>query len=267
MRRALVAAVLSALATAAVLATVGFGAANKSSTTKKSSAKGKSSQTTTATKPPPTMKEALAAEEKLRAANQEKLAKSLGVSVDKLQSALDAVKKKNLDQAVKDNRLTAEQRDAILACDKAPLTCDRSNLPAYGFHGGPGHFGGPGGPVPVPGGPGLRHFRGGPAGSDTFVKDLAAELGISRRDGASCRLARPCPVGPLALGQRPVGQNVVAAPAQLGHERLGDAGQLVCRDGDPHRASLAGSAPAAACWHSRPGVSSPWWTRSRSSQT
>ena len=147
MKRALTAAVLSALATAAVLATVGFGAANKSSTTKKSSTKGKSSQTTTATKPPPTMKEALAAEEKQRAANQEKLAKSLGVSVDKLQSALDAVKKKNLDQAVKDNLLTAEQRDAILACDKAPLTCDRSNLPAYGFGGGHGHFGGPGGPV------------------------------------------------------------------------------------------------------------------------
>jgi len=195
MRRALVAAVLSALATAAVLATVGFGAANKSSTTKKSSAKGKSSQTTTATKPPPTMKEALAAEEKLRAANQEKLAKSLGVSVDKLQSALDAVKKKNLDQAVKDNRLTAEQRDAILACDKAPLTCDRSNLPAYGFHGGPGHFGGPGGPVPVPGGPGLRHFRGGPAGSDTFVKDLAAELGISE-DKVTSALKANRPSGP-----------------------------------------------------------------------
>ena len=178
MKRALTAAVLSALATAAVLATVGFGAANKTGTTKKSSAKGKSSQTTTATKPPPTMKEALAAEEKERAANQEKLAKSLGVSVDKLQSALDAVKKKNLDQAVKDNRLTAEQRDAILACDKAPLTCDRSNLPAYGFGGGHGHFGGPGGP-------GLRHFRGGPAGSDTFVKDLAAELGISEDKVAS----------------------------------------------------------------------------------
>ena len=154
MKRALTAALLSALATAAVLATVGFGAANKSSTTKKSSAKGKSSQTTTATKPPPTMKEALAAEEKQRAANQEKLAKSLGVSVDKLQSALDAVKKKNLDQAVKDNLLTAEQRDAILACDKAPLTCDRSNLPAYGFGGGHGHF--PAArvaPCPVPGAP------------------------------------------------------------------------------------------------------------------
>jgi len=193
MKRALTAAVLSALATAAVLATVGFGAAEKSSTTKKSSAKGKSSQTTTATKPPPTMKEALAAEEKRRAANQEKLAKSLGVSVDKLQSALDAVKKKNLDQAVKDIRLTAEQRDAILACDKAPLTCDRSNLPAYGFGGGPGHFGGPGGPVP--GGRLLRRFRGGPAGSDSFVKDLAAELGISE-DKVTSALNANRPSGP-----------------------------------------------------------------------
>ena len=53
------------------------------------------------------------------------------------------MKKKHLDQAVKDNKLTEAQRDAILACDKAPLTCDRSNLPAYGFFGGPGHFGDP----------------------------------------------------------------------------------------------------------------------------
>ena len=83
-----------------MLATVGFGAANKSSG-KKSSAKAQRSQT--ATTPPPTMKEALAAAEKRRAAQQEKLAKALGVTADKLQSALDAVKKKNLDQAVKDN--------------------------------------------------------------------------------------------------------------------------------------------------------------------
>jgi biotin operon repressor len=190
MKRALIAAILSALATAAVLATVGFGAANKSSPAKKSSSRAHRAQT--ATTPPPTMKEALADAEKRRAAQQEKLAKALGVSADKLQSALDSIKKKNLDQAVKDNKLTADERDAILACDKAPLTCDRSNLPAYGFFDGPGFggpgFGGPGfgGPDhmmgPPPGGPGpmLRRFKGAPgaAGSD-FVKDLAAELGIS----------------------------------------------------------------------------------------
>ena len=176
MKRALMAAVLSALATAAVLATIGFGAASKSSTGKKSSSTAKRSQT--ATTPPPTMKEALAAEEKERAARQEKLAKALGVTVDKLQAALDAIKKNNLDQAVKDNKLTADERDAILACDKAPLTCDRSNLPAYGFGGGPGHFGGPG-PLGLglKGGPG--HLRGGAGDFSSFVKDLAAELGIS----------------------------------------------------------------------------------------
>ena len=45
--------------------------------------------------------------------------------------------------------------------------------------------------APVPGGPGLRHFRGGPAGSDTFVKDLAAELGISEDKVTSALKAQP----------------------------------------------------------------------------
>jgi hypothetical protein len=156
------------------------------------------------------MKEALAEAEKRRAANQEKLAKELDVSVEKLQAALDAIKKKNLDQAVKDNHLTAEQRDAILACEKAPLTCDRSNLPAYGFGGGPGHFGGPGVmigpgaglrvlPAPKPGaGPRLRHFRE-PIAASSFVKDLAAELGISEdKVTAALKATRPAlPKGEL----------------------------------------------------------------------
>ena len=142
MKRALMAAVLSALVTAAVLATVGFGAATKISSSKsKSSSSGRSAQKQSG--PPPTMKEALAAEEKRRATRDAALAKALGVTTEKLQAAQDAVKQKNLDQAVKDNNLTADQRDAILACDKAPLTCDRSNLPAFGFRGGFGHHGGP----------------------------------------------------------------------------------------------------------------------------
>lgn len=160
MKRTLTAAVLSALATGAVLATVGFGAANKSNSTK--SGTGSSSKSsTTRTTPPPTMKEALAAREKQKATKQAALAKSLGVSADKLTAAFDAVKKKNLDQAVTDKQLTAAQRDAIQACEKAPLTCDRSNLPAYGFRGGKGG----------------HHGRGGKDGA--FVKDLAAELGVS----------------------------------------------------------------------------------------
>ena len=161
MKRALTAAVLSALVTAAVLATVGFGAATKSGSSKKSS----SGTSQTATTPPPTMKEALAADEKTRAERHAKLAKSLDVTAEKLTTALDAVKKKNLDKAVTDNKLTTAQRDAIVACEKAPLTCDRSNLPAYGFRGGHGGRGGH---------PGI----GGPGGTD-FTKALAAELGIA----------------------------------------------------------------------------------------
>ena len=163
MKRALMAAVLSALVTAAALATIGFGASSKSGSTGKSS--GSSSKSSTTSGPPPTMKEALADAEKRRAAQQATLAKSLGVTTEKLEAAQDAVKKKNLDAAVKANKLTAAQRDAILACDEAPLTCDRSNLPAFGF-GGRGGFG---------------HHHGlrfGLAGSD-YVKDLAAELGVS----------------------------------------------------------------------------------------
>lgn len=173
MKRALTAAVLSALVTAAVLATVGFGAATKSGSSKKSS----SVTSQTATTPPPTMKEALAADEKTRAERHAKLAKSLDVTAEKLTTALDAVKKKNLDKAVTDNKLTAAQRDAIVACEKAPLTCDRSNLPAYGFRGGHGGRGGHPG-IGGHGGRGGHPGIGGPGGTD-FVKALAAELGIA----------------------------------------------------------------------------------------
>ncbi len=157
MRRALTAALLAALASAAVFSTAGFAGSNSKSGKKTSTAR---KQSNSAATPPPTMKEALAAKEKLRAAHEAKLAKSLGVSTEKLTAAFDAVKKKNLDQAVTDKQLTAAQRDAILACEKAPLTCDRSDLPAYG-HGHRGGFGGP------------KGARG------DMVKDLAAELGVS----------------------------------------------------------------------------------------
>lgn len=180
MKRALTAALLSALVTASVLVTAGIGATSKSDSSSKSSssAKKKSSKSkkarrhsrrsgTSATTPPPTMKEVLAEREKARAEKHAELAKELGVTAEKLTAALDAIKAKKLAEAVKDKQLTEAQRAAILACDKAPLTCDRSDLPAYGFG---GHHGGPG-----IGGPGMRH---GLKGSD-FAKDLATELGIS----------------------------------------------------------------------------------------
>ena len=89
-----------------------------------------------------------------------RVAKRLDISTEKLQDALDKVIKTNLDEAVDAGRLTAAQRSAILACKDAPLTCDRSNLPAFGrgFH------------------PGMRG-RGGAKGED-FLADLAKELDI-----------------------------------------------------------------------------------------
>lgn len=157
MKRALVAAVLSALATGAVLATVGFGADSTATTSKKKSSK---SAQSTRSGPPKTMKQVYEEQQKLRAAQQKKLADALGVSVDELTKAQDKLQKDRLDADVKANRLTQAQADAILACKAAPLTCDRSNLPA--------------------GGPRGRHpFKNGNAGS-TFAADLAKALGIDK---------------------------------------------------------------------------------------
>jgi biotin operon repressor len=156
MKRALIAAMLSALATGAVLATVGFGASSPTATSSKKSSS-KSSSTATQSGPPQTMKQAYAEHEKRRAARQEKLADALGVSAAKLTDALEQIRKDKLAADVKANRLTQAQMDAILACEQAPLTCDRSNLPARG--------------------PGRGH-HGGRKGMSTFAADLAKALGV-----------------------------------------------------------------------------------------
>lgn len=175
MKRALVAAIAAALTTAAVLSASGIGA----TTTKRSKhhqrhAHRSQSGATGATGawgakpsgPPPTMATVLAQMEKRRAAQDQKLADALGVTVTKLRDARDAVEAKRLAAAVKDNRLTQAEADAITACKKAPLTCDRSNLPAFGGRGG--HHG----PMGRPGGP-----MGGPGGGS--LADLASELGVT----------------------------------------------------------------------------------------
>ncbi len=155
MKRALVAAMLSALATGAVLATVGFGADSTATTSKKKSSK---SAQTTQSGPPKTMKQVYDEMETLRAAQQKKLAEALGVSTADLKAAQDKLKKERLAAEVKANRLTQTQADAITACEAAPLTCDRSNLPAGG-HGG-------------------RHGGGMKGDRGTFAADLAKALGI-----------------------------------------------------------------------------------------
>jgi hypothetical protein len=150
MKRVLIAAVASSLVTGAVIAATGVAG---SGTTKK-------------TTPPPTMAQALKDMQKQRDDHLANIAKRLNISADKLKTAIDKVRKDELDAAVAAKRLTPEQRDAILACKDAPLTCDRSNLPAFG---GPGHF--------HRFGPGMRGAKPN-AKRDDFVAALAKELGI-----------------------------------------------------------------------------------------
>lgn len=157
MKRALVAAMLSALATGAVLATVGFGANSTATTAKKQSSR---SAQTTQSGPPKTMKQVYDEMQTQRAAQDKKLADALGVSTADLKAAQDKLKADRLAAEVKANRLTQAQADAIKACEAAPLTCDRSDMPA--------------------GGPGGRHGgHGGPKGDrGTFAADLAKALGL-----------------------------------------------------------------------------------------
>ncbi|HVP02382.1 MAG TPA: hypothetical protein VMT10_07430 [Solirubrobacteraceae bacterium] len=117
--KALLAAVLAALATAAVLATVGLGA--------------DTTTTTTQSTPPPTQADALKAMQARRDAQLAKLAAALGVTTDKLTSSLATLEDQVLAQKVQDKELTQAQADAIKACQANPLTCDRSNLPAPRF--------------------------------------------------------------------------------------------------------------------------------------
>ncbi len=208
MKRALVAALLSALATAAVLATVGFGA-NSTATTASKKKSSKSAQATQSG-PPKTLKQVYDEQQTRRAAQDKKLADALGVTVDQLTTAQDKLFKDRLDAQVKANALTQAQADAILACKAAPLTCDRSNLPA----------GGPGGP---------RRMHGKP-GASSFAADLAKALGIDQAKVESALKsvmpARPAwPKG----GMRPTGGGMPTAGGMPGghggfHEHGGPGG-------------------------------------------
>lgn len=80
--------------------------------------------------PPVTMGAKLAQRQDRVAARQAELAQRLGVTADQLESANGALLKRNLDVRVAAGRLTVAERSAILACRAAPLTCDRTNLPA-----------------------------------------------------------------------------------------------------------------------------------------
>ncbi len=101
-------------------------------------------------------------------------AKRLNVTPDALRSALGAAQDKQLDQAVKDGKLTQEQADAI----KARRAKDGSVLGGPGVggpHGGPGGRHGFGHGA---GGPGLM-FKIGPGGA---LDAAASALGLKRED-------------------------------------------------------------------------------------
>ena len=123
MKRALVAAIAAALTTAAVLSASGLGATTSrkaKSRTHHAHRAGATGATgawgAKPTGPPPTMAKALADMQKQRDAQDAKLADALGVSVDKLHAAFDAVEAKHLADAVKNNQLTQAQADATKAC-------------------------------------------------------------------------------------------------------------------------------------------------------
>jgi hypothetical protein len=104
-------------------------------------------------------------------------AKRLNVTPEALRSALGAAQDSQLDQAVKDGKLTQAQAAAI----KARRAKDGSVLGGPGVggpHGGPGgppgFRGGPGGS----GGPGLR-FKAGPGGA---LDAAASALGLKREE-------------------------------------------------------------------------------------
>ena len=114
MRRVLIAAVASSLLTGAVIGAAAIAQSGGDDDKK----------------PPPTMAQALKERQTERDKHLAAIAKRLDASAADLEKAVETVRSAELDQAVKDNKLTDAQRDAILACKDEPLTCDRSNLPA-----------------------------------------------------------------------------------------------------------------------------------------
>ena len=199
MKRSIIAAFTAAFAMTAVLATVGVAKSGTGS----SKRSGQKTQQAQQSGPPKTMAEALAAEKKERAARDAALAEKLGVSVDDLTAAQKEIRKENLDKAVAENRLTEAQRDAIVACEPDPLTCDRSNLPA-GPHGGSGEIG-------------MRGLGGSP---QQFAKQLAAKLNLDETKVAAA-LKETMPKRPAgANGQRdghgPRGAGAPGGPPPMG---------------------------------------------------
>jgi hypothetical protein len=136
------------------------------------------------------MSEMLAKRTAQKTAHQAALATELGVTTKQLSDAIDSVKSDKLDADVAANKLTAAQRTAIIACEGAELTCDRSDLPAGG-----------------PGGPGERGHRGGPnGGPEAMASALAAKLNLPEATVLAA-LKKTRPARPAGQQQGPRGQH------------------------------------------------------------
>jgi hypothetical protein len=110
------------LATATASALIAGGAVAYTSTAAET-------HTTKAPTPPQTQGQRYAQRQERVATRQAALAKDLGVTTDQLKAANGALLKRNLDTRVAKGTLTVAERSAVLACQAAPLTCDRTNLP------------------------------------------------------------------------------------------------------------------------------------------
>jgi hypothetical protein len=173
MRRILIAAVASSLATGAVIAATGIA----------QSGGGDDND------PPQTMARALRQHQQERDARLGRIANRLDISAERLKTAIEKVRTDELNEAVQQGRLTDAQRDAILACKEDPLKCDRSNLPAPRFERHRAR--------PPRNEQGMRQFRQrfrqrfGQQHQE-FLADLARELGIDvSRVRAAFQAERP----------------------------------------------------------------------------
>lgn len=130
-------------------------------------------------------------------------AKKLDVSPDQLRDALQAGQAAQLDQAVKDGKLTQEQADAIKK---------RMQDSGLVLGGGPGGRGGPDGH----GGP------GGPGGGREMMADVAKALGLSE-DKLHTQLESGKTIAQIAKAQGKDLDDVKAAVKKAATERLDQA--------------------------------------------
>jgi hypothetical protein len=208
MKFSLLSALVAALAMTAIIATVSVGATKQSTSVTPNSRVAN----TAPTGPPPTMAEVFAKRQAEKASRQKALATELGVTAGRLAEAIDAVKGDRLDADVAANKLTAAQRTAIIACNGAELTCDRSNLPA-GRPGQRGPQGGPGARGGAKGGPGARGeakgpgahkgkqgVKGGPRGHQRGLEGISAALALKLNIPEAAVLAALKKLRPAAGG-------------------------------------------------------------------